>query len=58
MIMEINPRLGGGVVCSAGAGADIPGCIADEALGFDARPSRAVPGTEMCRYFEEVIFKP
>ena len=58
MIMEINPRLGGGVVCSAGAGADIPGCIADEALGFDARPSKAVPGTEMCRYFEDVIFKP
>lgn len=58
MIMEINPRLGGGVVCSIGAGADIPGVIADEALGLTPSPSAAVPGTEMCRYFQEVIFKP
>lgn len=58
LIMEINPRLGGGVVCSIGAGADIPGNIADEALGMEARPSQATPGTEMCRYFQEVIFKP
>lgn len=58
MIMEINPRLGGGVVCSVGAGADIPGMMADEALGLQAAPSQAVPGTEMCRYFQEVIFKP
>ncbi|MDE6276832.1 MAG: ATP-grasp domain-containing protein [Muribaculaceae bacterium] len=58
MIMEINPRLGGGVVCSTGAGADIPGCIADEATGQRAKASKAEPGTEMCRYFQEVIFKP
>lgn len=58
LIMEINPRLGGAVVCSIGAGADIPGQIADEALGLTPRPSKAIPGTEMCRYFQEVIFRP
>ncbi|MDE6311298.1 MAG: ATP-grasp domain-containing protein [Muribaculaceae bacterium] len=57
LIMEINPRLGGGVVCSIGAGADIAGNIADEAIGMDAQESRAKPGTEMYRYFQEVIFK-
>lgn len=58
MIMEINPRLGGAVVCSIGAGADIPGAIADDALGLPSKPTEATPGTEMCRYFQEVIFKP
>lgn len=58
MIMEINPRLGGGVVCSIGAGADIPGLIADEALGLEVGPVEASAGVEMVRYFDEVIFRP
>jgi carbamoyl-phosphate synthase large subunit len=35
MIMEINPRLGGGAVLSVEAGADIPMMILREALGMD-----------------------
>lgn len=56
LIMEINPRLGGGVVCSIGAGADIPGQIADDALNRPCVRSEAKSDVEMCRYFEEVIF--
>jgi carbamoyl-phosphate synthase large subunit len=32
-LMEINPRFGGAVMCSIGAGADFPGYLIDEALG-------------------------
>lgn len=57
MLMEINPRLGGGVVCSIGAGADIPGMIVADTLGLP-EPDEAQPraGTEMVRFFDEVIF--
>lgn len=57
LLMEINPRLGGGAVCSVHAGADLPGFILDEARGiapaecFDWRD-----GTYMTRYMQEVIF--
>jgi len=37
MIMEINPRLGGGAVAAVHAGADIPAMIISEALGFETR---------------------
>lgn len=57
MLMEINPRLGGGVVCSVHAGADIPSMILKEAVGL---PIEAVAnikaGTMICRYFEEAVF--
>jgi carbamoyl-phosphate synthase large subunit len=55
--MEINPRLGGGVIASIEAGADILGLMIDE---FSGRP--LVPlndwkdKTLMTRYFKEVIF--
>lgn len=57
LLMEINPRLGGGAVCSVHAGADLPGFILDESRGiipsecFDWRD-----GTYMTRYMQEVIF--
>lgn len=57
MLMEINPRLGGGVVCSIHAGADIPGMILAEAIGRVAEKADQVrPGTMICRYFEEAVF--
>lgn len=57
MVMEVNPRLGGGVVCSVHAGADIPGMIIDEALGREPQPCPGVaPGVEIARYFQEVPF--
>lgn len=56
MIMEINPRLGGGAVCSVHAGADLPGMIIDEFLGVEPSPASPRPGVEIARYFEEVVF--
>lgn len=57
MLMEINPRLGGGVICSIQAGADIPGMIVDEAVGKSPEPADEIkPGVLICRYFEEVVF--
>ena len=57
MLMEINPRLGGGAVCTVHAGGDIPGFILDELLGRPMIPSVGIkPGTLICRYFQEVAF--
>lgn len=57
MLMEINPRLGGGVVCSVHAGADIPRFILEEYLGIPSHPvSEVKPGVLICRYFEETVF--
>lgn len=58
MLMEINPRLGGGVVCSIHAGADIPAMILEEAVGIKPSPASIVKaGTMICRYFEEAVFE-
>ena len=56
MLMEINPRLGGGAVCSVHAGADIPLMILTEACG--GRPAQAVwrAGVEIARYMHEVVW--
>ena len=57
MLMEINPRLGGGVVCSIHAGADIPTMILTEACGEPYKGEReAKSGVMICRYFEEAVF--
>ncbi len=58
LIMEINPRLGGGAVATVYAGADIPGMIVDDALW--QRPASAVarPGVETTRYLADVVFYP
>lgn len=57
MIMEINPRLGGGAVCSVAAGADLPGLIIREALGRAGGPVCADEGVEIARYPQEVVFR-
>lgn len=58
MLMEINPRLGGGAVLSVKAGADIAGMIVDEAIGLAPQPMAAEPGVRMVRYLADVIFRP
>lgn len=57
LLMEINPRLGGGVVCSIHAGAFIPTLILRDALGMTLHKNpEIIPGTMICRYFEETVF--
>lgn len=57
LLMEINPRLGGGVVCSILAGADIAEMILTEAEGTEAgRSDNWRDGALMARYFSEVMF--
>lgn len=57
LLMEINPRLGGGVICSIRAGADIAGMLLDEAAGRQgAMANDWRDGALMARYFDEVMF--
>lgn len=59
MIMELNPRLGGGAVCAVYAGADIPAFIlTDWRDGKVQVCDDWQAGVKMCRYFEDVVFKP
>lgn len=56
-IMEINPRLGGGVITSIEAGADITEFILRNYLGEELEPCEDWKDrTLMTRYFKEVIF--
>ena len=57
LLMEINPRLGGGVVCSILANADIPKMLLCEADGIEARRCDDWRDNAlMARYFSEVMF--
>lgn len=57
LLMEVNPRLGGGVICSIYAGAPITDYIIGEALGVQLNPCDDwAAGTLMARYFKEVVF--
>lgn len=57
LLMEINPRLGGGVICSIYAGAPITDYILDEALGIPMQKCDDwTAGTLMARYQKEAIF--
>ncbi|MCH5215866.1 MAG: ATP-grasp domain-containing protein [Muribaculaceae bacterium] len=56
-LMEINPRLGGGVVCSVNAGANIADMIVCEATGIAAQKNNVWrDGALMTRYMQEVMF--
>ncbi len=56
-IMEINPRLGGGVITSIAAGADITEFILRDYKGEELHPYNDWKNrTLMTRYFKEVIF--
>ena len=57
MLMEINPRLGGGAVCSVHAGAALPRFILADWLGEPLRECTDwAAGVKICRYPQEVIF--
>lgn len=57
LLMEVNPRLGGGVICSILAGADIPKMILLESEGYNVPVCRDWrDGALMTRYFKEVMF--
>lgn len=58
MIMEINPRLGGGAVASVHAGVDLPGLIIDDCLETDLAMQYPVAGVETLRYLDDVVFYP
>lgn len=57
LLMEVNPRLGGGVICSIYSGAPIADYILKEALGATVKKCDDwAPGTLMARYLKESIF--
>ena len=57
LLMEVNPRLGGGVVCSIYAGAPITDYIIDESRGITLQPCDDwAYNTLMARYQKEAIF--
>ena len=57
LLMEVNPRLGGGVICSIYAGAPITDYILSESLGVEVRPCDDwIANTLMARYQKETIF--
>lgn len=56
LVMEINPRLGGGAVAAVCAGVDIPGMIISEACGNLAQPCHDWDDLIVTRYQEEVVF--
>lgn len=58
LLMEINPRLGGGAVASVHAGVDLPGLIIDDALGKALTHQTPIAGVETVRYLADVVFYP
>ncbi len=57
LLLEVNPRLGGGVICSIKAGAPIADYIIREALDVEVSPCYDwCDNTLMTRYWKEVIF--
>ncbi len=56
MVMEINPRLGGGAVAAVCAGADIPAMIISEANGTPAAECGDWKDIIVARYQDEVCF--
>ncbi len=57
VLMEINPRLGGGAVCAVHAGADLPGYILAEWAGAPlVKCDNWKAGTLITRYPQEVVF--
>ena len=57
LLMEVHPRLGGGVVCSIYAGAPFTDYILQESMDVPISPCDDwTDGTLMTRYWKEVVF--
>jgi biotin carboxylase len=56
MIMEINPRLGGGAVAAVHAGADLPAMILSEAMGREPEACTDHADITVARYLDEAVF--
>lgn len=56
VVMEVNPRLGGGAVAAVCAGADIPALIIAEATDRPLKPTEARSGILVQRYLNEISF--
>lgn len=57
LLMEVNPRMASGVICSIRAGAPIADYIIGECLGVELQPCDDwCDNTLMTRYWKEVIF--
>ena len=57
LLMEVNPRLGGAVICSILAGAPITDYIIDEARNLELKPCNDWKAdTLVARYFKEAVF--
>lgn len=56
-LMEINPRFGGGVVCSIAAGLNIPKLMLQDYLGIQKSTLEIQSGLLMKRYSKEVFFE-
>lgn len=55
-LMEVNTRLGGGVICSIEAGFDIPMLMLNELCGIANNPVLSGRSVLMKRYFSEVFY--
>ena len=56
-LMEINPRLGGGVIASIEAGHNIPKMLISDILDYDVKKSISNTKLIMKRYFEEIFYE-
>lgn len=57
LLMEVNPRFGGGIVCSIHAGANFPEFLFADFGGAPMQPCVDWrPGTEITRFMTEVVF--
>lgn len=57
LLMEVNPRFGGGIVCSIHAGANFPEFLFADFAGVSLPPCVDWRhGTEITRYMNEVVF--
>ena len=57
LLMEVNPRIGGAVICSILAGAPVTDYIIREATGLPLEPCNSwKEGTLLARYFKEAVF--
>jgi len=56
-LIEVNPRLGGGTIFTALAGANFPAMVLDMVEGKEISPMPKVSEITVIRYFEEIVIR-